>query len=144
MFSHAERLRHMAAGSSGLESDAKKYGGEAESNKLNIAHYNAQAAALLAGAEALEQTTPEPISEKRQNGNWWLVCLDGVWVQGHFDARWGSWRISPNRWLSKAPTHALPMPPSPTTALAGTSMFSARKSTIACLSASASSGMEKP
>ena len=51
---HAERLRHMAAGWLQSAADTERYS-LPHQKKQDIAHYNAQAAALLAGAEALER-----------------------------------------------------------------------------------------
>ena len=88
MSEHADKLRHMAEGWLQSARDAKKYGNGAEFNRLNIAHYNAHAAALLAGAEALERTTWRPIEEcqiaswgdeehivwARLNGEWFIAA----------------------------------------------------------------------
>lgn len=54
MTNHAERLRHMAAGWQQTAEGAEKYGLPRE-KEADIEHYNAQAAALLAGAEALDR-----------------------------------------------------------------------------------------
>ena len=54
MSDHAERLRHMAAGWLQSAEATEKYGYQRD-KKRNIEHYLAQAAALLAGAEALER-----------------------------------------------------------------------------------------
>lgn len=62
MSDHAERLRHMAAGwlqsardEEQLNAGLNLHSGAMIATKQSIAHYRAQAAALLAGAEALEQ-----------------------------------------------------------------------------------------
>ena len=54
MTDHAERLRHMAEGWQQTAEGTEKYG-LAREKEADIAHYQAQAAALLAGAEALER-----------------------------------------------------------------------------------------
>ena len=63
MTDHAERLRHMAAGWLQTAEGTEKYG-LAREKEADIAHYRAQAAALLAGAEALEWL--EVINEFRE------------------------------------------------------------------------------
>lgn len=60
---HVKRLRHMAAGWQQIAEHTQKYG-LAREKERDIAHYRAQAAALLAGAEALEQL--EAINEFRE------------------------------------------------------------------------------
>jgi len=62
MSNHAERLREMAAGwqqsaryEEQLNAGLSLHSGAMISMKQNIAHYRAHAAALLAGAEALER-----------------------------------------------------------------------------------------
>lgn len=54
MSEHADKLRHMAAGWLQTAEGAQRYGLPRE-KEADIAHYQAQAAALLAGAEALER-----------------------------------------------------------------------------------------
>ena len=54
MSDHAKRLRHMAAGWRQIAEGTEKYGLPREKER-DIEHYNAHAAALLAGAEALER-----------------------------------------------------------------------------------------
>ena len=54
MSDHAKRLRHMAAGWRQTAESTEKYG-LAREKEADIEHYVAQAAALLAGAEALER-----------------------------------------------------------------------------------------
>jgi hypothetical protein len=60
-------------------------------------------------------TTPEPISEKHRDGNWWLVWEPGA--EGWFKCRWrpvGDWQKSgTTQHLPGAPTHALPLPGRP-------------------------------
>ena len=60
---HAERLRHMAAGWLQSAADTERYS-LPHQKKQDIAHYNAQAAALLAGAEALERL--ERVNESKE------------------------------------------------------------------------------
>ena len=59
----AKRLRHMAAGWQQTAEGTEKYG-LAREKEADIAHYQAQAAALLAGAKALEQL--QAINEFRE------------------------------------------------------------------------------
>ena len=63
MTNHAKRLRHMAAGWLQTAEATEKYGLPRE-KEADIAHYRAHAAALLAGAEALEQL--QAINEFRE------------------------------------------------------------------------------
>ncbi len=72
--------------------------------------------ALLAELRDLRRlTTPEPISEKHSDGNWWLVWEPGA--EGWFKCRWrpvGDWQKSgTTEHLHGTPTHALPLPPAP-------------------------------
>jgi hypothetical protein len=64
---------------------------------------------------AARQTTPEPISEKHRDGNWWLV-----WERDYDGWREGKWHKSDKHWVNVygspafgAPTHALPLPGRP-------------------------------
>lgn len=54
MDDHAERLRHMAEGWLRAAEEQKKYRTTPDESINSVRHYRAQAAALLAGAEALE------------------------------------------------------------------------------------------
>jgi hypothetical protein len=72
--------------------------------------------ALLAEVRELRRlTTPEPISDKHRDGNWWLVWEPGA--EGWFKVRWrpvGDWQKSgTTQHLSGTPTHALPLRGSP-------------------------------
>lgn len=87
MSDHAKRLRHMAEGWRQTAEGTEKYGLPREKAR-DIEHYTAQAAALLAGAEALERTTWRPIEEcqiaswgdeehivwARFNGEWFIAA----------------------------------------------------------------------
>jgi hypothetical protein len=72
--------------------------------------------ALLAELRDLRRlTTPEPISEKHRDGNWWLV-----WERDYDGWREGIWHKSDKHWVNVygspafgAPTHALPLPGRP-------------------------------
>ena len=59
------------------------------------------------------QVTPEPISDKHKDGNWWLVWspLGEQW----YKALWhnGHWEMTGRLGLFNKATHALPMPPAP-------------------------------
>ena len=63
---------------------------------------------------ALEAITPQPISEKHKNGNWWLVWEPFCqrWVKGSWRRRSQMW-VRPDDGYVVAPTHALPVPPAP-------------------------------
>jgi len=67
--------------------------------------------ALLAELRELRAlTTPEPISEKHRDGNWWLVWEPGF--EHWFKARWRheAWDLGWQNLLG-TPTHAVPLPP---------------------------------
>jgi hypothetical protein len=71
--------------------------------------------ALLAELRDLRRlTTPEPISEKHRDGNWWLVWEPGV--KQWFKCGWKGyyWQKSgTTEHLQGTPTHALPLPGRP-------------------------------
>jgi hypothetical protein len=77
--------------------------------------HNALPALLAELRELRRLTTPEPISEKHRDGNWWLVWEPGA--EGWFKCRWrpvGDWQKSgTTQHLPGTPTHALPLPPAP-------------------------------
>jgi hypothetical protein len=79
------------------------------------AAHNALPALLAEVRELRRLTTPEPISEKHRDGNWWLVWEPGA--EGWFKCRWrpvGDWQKSgTTQHLPGAPTHALPLPGRP-------------------------------
>ena len=77
-----------------------------------VAAHNALPALIAEVRELRARTTPEPISEKHYDGNWW-IC----WEPGHqawYKVRWQHerWHLSGGP-LFGTPTHALPMPPAP-------------------------------
>ena len=68
--------------------------------------------ALIAELRELRaRTTPEVISEKHRDGNWWLVWspLGNQW----YKALWhnGHWEMTGRLGLFNKATHALPLPP---------------------------------
>ena len=72
--------------------------------------------ALLAELRDLRRlTTPEPISDKHRDGNWWLVWAPGAeqWMKcrwlGEYWGKSGTMREQ----LFDDPTHALPLPERP-------------------------------
>jgi hypothetical protein len=72
--------------------------------------------ALLAELRDLRRlATPEPVSEKHRDGNWWLVWEPGA--EGWFKCRWrpvGDWQKSgTTQHLPGTPTHAVPLPAPP-------------------------------
>ena len=81
---------------------------------LALAH-NALPALVAELRELRARTTPEPISDKHRDGNWWLVWVPGFehWLKCRF--RHDQWMLSgpATAGLCDAPTHALPMPPPP-------------------------------
>jgi hypothetical protein len=77
--------------------------------------HNALPALLAEVRELRRLTTPEPISDKHRDGNWWLVWVPGAeqwmkcrWV-GEYWGKSGTMREQ----LFDDPTHALPLPPAP-------------------------------
>jgi hypothetical protein len=77
--------------------------------------YDALPALLEEVRELRRLTTPEPISEKHRDGNWWLLWEPGA--EGWFKCRWrpaGDWQKSgTTEHLHGTPTHALPLPGRP-------------------------------
>jgi len=59
-------------------------------------------------------TTPEPISDKHKDGNWWVVWEPFCerWVQAQWRERAQMW-VRPDDGYVVAPTHAILMPPAP-------------------------------
>lgn len=96
-----------------------------DSFRLNFpdecAAYEEAVAVLSASQPALdwfakikrEAITPEPISEKHKDGNWWLVWNGDTWYKCKWETIEGAWRQNSGQWLYSDPTHALPMPPAP-------------------------------
>jgi len=85
-----------------------------DASLIALAHYALPV--LLAEVRELRRlTTPEPISEKHRDGNWWLVWEPGA--EGWFKCRWrpvGDWQKSgTTQHLPGTPTHALPLPGRP-------------------------------
>lgn len=87
MNDHAKRLRHMAAGWL-LSAESTESYGVPRDKKRDIDHYVAQAAALLAGAEALERLEamesasstmlPKSASASEEGECIALGCLEGA------------------------------------------------------------------
>jgi hypothetical protein len=81
---------------------------------IALAH-NALPALIAELRELRRLTTPEPISEKHRDGNWWLVWAPGA--EHWFKVRWrpvGDWqRSGTTQHLHNIPTHALPLPGGP-------------------------------
>ena len=81
---------------------------------IALAH-NALPALIAELRELRARTTPEPISDKHRDGNWWLVWVPGFehWLKCRF--RHDQWMLSgpATAGLCDAPTHAIPMPPAP-------------------------------
>jgi hypothetical protein len=72
--------------------------------------------ALLAELRELRRlTTPEPISEKHRDGNWWLVWYWPVneWVKMQWRYDHLVWQTVSGSWAANTPTHALPLPGRP-------------------------------
>jgi len=70
--------------------------------------------ALLAELRHLRTLmTPEPISDKHKDGNWWLVCNRDGWWKCKWEAIEEGWQHNSGQWLYGIPTHALPMPEPP-------------------------------
>lgn len=57
------------------------------------------------------QVTPEPISDKHKDGNWWLVWspTNKQWYKALW--RKGRWEMTGRLGLLDRATHALPLPP---------------------------------
>jgi hypothetical protein len=74
--------------------------------------HNALPALLAEVRELRRLATPEPISEKHRDGNWWLVWEPGS--EYWFRARWRyeAWDLG-WQYLLGTPTHALWLPPAP-------------------------------
>jgi len=83
----------------------------ADSRLIALAH-NALPALLAELRELRRLTTPEPISEKHRDWNWWLVWEPGF--EHWFKARWRheAWDLGWQNLLG-TPTHALPLPGMP-------------------------------
>jgi len=83
----------------------------ATANAIALAH-NALPALLAEVRELRRLTTPEPISEKHRDGNWWLVWEPEY--EHWYKARWRHevWDLGWQNLLG-TPTHALPLPEPP-------------------------------
>jgi hypothetical protein len=77
--------------------------------------YNALPALLAEVRELRRLTTPQPISEKHRDGNWWLVWYwpTNEWMKMKwlYDDR--VWQTDCGLWARRTPTHALPLPARP-------------------------------
>jgi hypothetical protein len=86
----------------------------ATANAIALAH-NALPALLAELRDLRRLATPEPVSEKHRDGNWWLVWEPGA--EGWFKCRWrpvGDWQKSgTTQHLPGTPTHAVPLPAPP-------------------------------
>ncbi len=72
--------------------------------------------ALIAELRQLRaRTTPEVISEKHRDGNWWLVWEPGIeqWMKCRFECEQWNKSGTMREPFFGDPTHALPMPPDP-------------------------------
>ena len=94
--------------------DLTGYIGEADAQRI-VLSYNTLPALIAELRELRARVTPEPISEKHYDGNWWLVWVPGFehWLKCRF--RHDQWMLSgpATAGLCDAPTHALPVPPAP-------------------------------
>lgn len=83
---------------------------EADTDTIIAAH-NALPALIAELRQLRARVTPEPIGEKHQDGNWWLVWspLGNQW----YKALWhnGHWEMTGRLGLFNKATHALPLPP---------------------------------
>ncbi len=99
-----------------LDAGHTKWGRTYRSLQDVYSAYDALPALLEEVRELRRLTTPEPISEKHRDGNWWLVWEPGA--EGWFKCRWrsayGDWQKSgTTEHLYGVPTHAVPLPPAP-------------------------------
>lgn len=86
---------------------------EAERLKAEAAELRKRLDVALFLVDALRaRVTPEVISQKHKDGNWWLLWSSDweAWIKGRWG--WGHWRAS-GPITPGEPTHALPMPPAP-------------------------------
>ena len=69
--------------------------------------------ALIAELRELRAlTTPEPISEKHKDGNWWLYWDPFTEVWHKMRWRYGGWQLNGRNFYGD-PAHVIPMPPQP-------------------------------
>lgn len=69
--------------------------------------------ALIAELRELRAlTTPEPISEKHKDGNWWLYWDPFTEVWHKMRWRYGGWQLNGRNFIGD-PAHVIPMPPEP-------------------------------
>ena len=77
-----------------------------------VSAHNALPALIAELRQLRARVTPEPISDKHKDGNWWLIWEPGY--EAWYKLRWrdNSWQGSGFRFFG-TPTHALPVPPAP-------------------------------
>jgi hypothetical protein len=80
-----------------------------------VASYNALPALIAELRQLRARTTPEVISEKHRDGNWWLVWEPGIeqWMKCRFECEQWNKSGTMREPFFGDPTHALPMPPDP-------------------------------
>ena len=81
---------------------------------IALAH-NALPALIAELRELRARVTPEPISEKHYDGNWWLVWDPGSeqWMKCRFECEQWNKSGTMREPFFGTPTHALPMPDAP-------------------------------
>jgi len=77
-----------------------------------VSAHNALPALIAELRHLRARVTPEPISDKHKDGNWWLMWEPNykIW----FLLRWRpvGWQLGSSDFIG-TPTHALPLPPAP-------------------------------
>jgi len=96
--------------------DSQDFKQDVANAEAMVAVHNALPALLAEVRELRRLTTPEPISEKHRDGNWWLVWAPGAehWCKVRWRSAYGDWQKSgATERLLNTPTHALPLPGRP-------------------------------